>query len=232
MRGSMSRCYHYELLFMNEITCVKRVHTPDAEWLFMIIIVHDAHNTLGGTESGLRKESLESPRDSDCQPVSQGLRHARDRVRGVNTNDEDMAGTGRGGACSGHTPFRRHPPASGAHSSDQKAGEPQAAGSLLVTPRHEAAPPLHHLRPLWSGSSEPRSGVGGRLLHCQRPLWAVLKAALLLPPHRHSQMDVALAVCGFSLELSAPSQTVPIPSTPEALTLHPESRLGEGTFGL
>lgn len=66
MRGFMSRCYYYELLFMNEIMCVKRVYIFDVEWLFMIIIVYDAYNTFGGIESGFRKESLESFRDFDC----------------------------------------------------------------------------------------------------------------------------------------------------------------------
>lgn len=80
----------------------------------------------------------------------------------------------------------------------------------------------------WAGFSEPWVWAGWWLQYHQRPFWTVFKSALLLLPHGRSQVDRTFMVSRFNLELSA---TFSDGLHPEALTLRPEWRLGEGTPG-
>ena len=115
--------------------------------------------------------------------------------------------------CPGHTSSHCHPPASGARFSHQKTGAPGWRVPFSNSQAHSCLPLYHQSSLLLSGSSS----LGFHLQLSQWPLWAVLKASLLLPLPGHPPMDKLLQPLASIWNW-------------EPLSLHPESRLGRAAL--
>lgn len=167
--------------------------------------------------------------DSDWNPVSKGLLHAQGCVhRSISTNADGRLAQGRAPARrSDRVSFCCWSPASEARSLDQKTGEPQAAGSLWCLPGTKLHPVSTICAPFGLAPLSPGS---------------CLDVALALPETTRGCPQSSLAplvpwpsiggcgLCGLWLQ---PGTECPVSDGPhpEALTLCPESRLGEGTSG-